>query len=109
MFNTKALAQTIIFLLSLTLFLWGGDNLYLIERFNAIGLNTQGHLGIAEHFRRLVFITEYALAVVTLFTLTNIKRPFGTILLIFFWILFCVDAIAHQIYGRPADISNIAM
>ena len=110
MFNSKkALAQTIIILLSLTLFLWGGDNLYSVERFNAIGLNTQGHLGIAEYFRRLVFIAEYALAILVLLTTVNIKRPFGTILLIFFWILFCIDAITHQIYGRPADISNIAM
>lgn len=85
------------------------DNFYALERFNTIGLNTQGHLGAAEYFRRLVFIAEYALAAAVLFSLTNIKRPFGTILLILFWILFCVDAITHQIYGRPADISNIAM
>lgn len=106
--SRKTIAQIIIILLSLTLFLWV-DNFYALERFNAIGLNTQGHLGIAEYFRRLVYIAEYALAAAVLFSLTNIKRPFGTILLILFWILFCVDAITHQIYGRPADISNIAM
>ena len=49
------------------------------------------------------------MAILVLLTTVNIKRPFGTILLIFFWILFCIDAITHQIYGRPADISNIAM
>ena len=95
--SRKTIAQIIIILLSLTLFLWGGDNLYSVERFNAIGLNTQGRLGIAEYFRRLVFIAEYALAILVLLTTVNIKRPFGTILLIFFWIIMKIqDLVIHM-------------
>ena len=85
------------------------DGFYAVERFYAIGLNTQGNLGLAEYFRRFVFIGEYILAVTILFTATNIRRLYGAIILIGLWILFSIDLITHQIYGRPADVSNIAM
>lgn len=104
----KIFIYSLVFLLSLALFFMT-DGFYAVERFYAIGLNTQGNLGLAEYFRRFVFIGEYILAVTILFTATNIRRLYGVIILIVLWILFSIDLVTHQIYGRPADVSNIAM
>lgn len=38
------------------------DNFFVFQRFNAIGLNTQGHFGISEYIRQAVFIGEYIFA-----------------------------------------------
>lgn len=108
MHSKRIFIYSLVLLLSLTLF-FVTDGFYAVDRFYAIGLNTQGNLGLAEYFRRLVFIGEYILAITVLFTAVNIRRPYGPIILIILWIFFSVDLITHQVYGRPADVSNIAM
>lgn len=84
------------------------DGFYAIDRFRAIGVNVQGHLGPAEVLRQAVFILEYAFAVVMLYAATRLGRWRSTGVLALFVPLLTLDLAAHAIYGRPAGIGNIS-
>ncbi|AOB31047.1 hypothetical protein AKI39_10595 [Bordetella sp. H567] len=84
------------------------DGFFAVERFHAIGLNVQGHFGPAEYLRQAVFVLEYAVAILVLYSATRVRRWAGAILLAVLWSLTTVDLTAHAIYGRPAGIGNIS-
>ena len=88
-------------------FLWL-DGFYALQRFHAIGLNTEGNLGLSEYFRRAVFMAEYVLAALTLLLLSDFKKPWGSLLLCLLWILVAIELALHGLFGRPADLNNIA-
>uniref|UniRef100_UPI0039EF47FF sulfatase-like hydrolase/transferase n=1 Tax=Bordetella sputigena TaxID=1416810 RepID=UPI0039EF47FF len=84
------------------------DGFFAVQRFHAIGLNTQGHLGPAEYLRQGVFILEYLVAILALYAATRVRPGVGAPLLLLLWLLVTVDLAAHAIYGRPAGIGNIS-
>lgn len=90
------------------IFLWM-DGFYFFDRFKAIGLNVQGNFGISEYIRQVVFVVEYFFAVAAIYFASNIKKPWGVLCLLIFWLLVIIDVVAHEIYGRPADLGNIAV
>ena len=102
------LATLLAFVVCTFLFLWS-DDFYALSRFLSIGNNIQGHFGLAEWIRRLVFIVEYILAVSLLLSATFLKKPFNFLVLLIIWVLFTLELVAQSAYGRPADIENIAM
>lgn len=85
------------------------DGFYAVERFKSIGINVQGNFGLAEHVRQVTFVAEYSLAIVTIFLASRVKNPLGAILLVCGWTLTTIDLVTHNIYGRPADLSNISV
>lgn len=91
-------------------YLWA-DGFYAVERFNSIGLNVQGNFGLAEHIRQAVFIIEYCLAISAIFLASKVKNSWGvgTLLLLIGWFFTTIDLVTHSIYGRPADLANIAV
>jgi hypothetical protein len=84
------------------------DGFFAFARFRAIGLNVQGHFGVAEYIRQAAFVAEYLLAVLVLYGATRVGRVRGAILLFLLALLTVADLAAHEIYGRPADIGNIS-
>ncbi|HBN73371.1 MAG TPA: hypothetical protein DD376_01085 [Sutterella sp.] len=92
-----------------TFFYLMSDGFYAVERFHSIGNNVQGHLGVAEWLRRMVFIAEYMLAVCLFLSAALTRSPVNVILLCVFWGLLTLELVAQSVYGRPADIENIAM
>lgn len=84
------------------------DGFFAFERFRAIGVNAQGHFGLAEYIRQGVFILEYALAILALYGATRVGRWRGATLLVLLWLMTTVDLTAHAVYGRPAEIGNIS-
>ncbi|WP_143277419.1 sulfatase-like hydrolase/transferase [Bordetella genomosp. 9] len=84
------------------------DGFFAIQRFHTIGLNVQGHFGLAEYLRQGVFILEYLVAILALYAATRVRPAAGLLLLLLLWLLVTVDLSAHAVYGRPAGIGNIS-
>jgi hypothetical protein len=84
------------------------DGFYAIQRFKSIGINAQGNLSIQEYFRHFIFIFEYILAVVFIFTCTKIKFKYSFPLIFLLFIAILIDLIVFKIQGSPASLSNIS-
>src|SRR5208282_5292528 len=85
------------------------DGFYARERFLGIGGTSQGHFTIAEYVRHATFIAEYVLAVITIYACSRTRRVYAIPSLIGIWVLVLVDLSFHNIAGKPAGLTNIAI
>jgi hypothetical protein len=106
--RSNLLTELLILTYVVLVFLWL-DNFFAFERFRSIGVNVQGNFGLSEYIRQAVFVTEYTLAILAIYIASSTKKPWGLIFLLAAWILTDIDVVAHIIYGRPADLGNIAV
>ena len=94
-------------LLIFVLLLWM-DNFYAVDRLMSIG--GPQLVTWKTWLNRFIFILEYILAASTLFFLLSLKkRQVSIILILILWGGAILDLTSFLVYGRPADISTIAM
>lgn len=104
----SSLALNVILLFYITYFFLSMDNFYTFDRFNDIGVNKQGKLGLDEYIRQTAFVFEYLFAIAIIFIVTKLKKIHGISVILILWLLIIIELVAHKIYGRPADIFNIS-
>ena len=84
------------------------DDFFAIQRFNGIGINTQGNFAISEYIRQAVFVGEYLIAALSFYYVTKLNKKLGLPILLMLWVLLLIDASIHQIIGTHADIFYIS-
>ena len=99
--------EIIFFIFILTAFL-SIDDFFAFDRFNGIGVNTQGNFGLSEYIRKAVFVGEYIIASLIFYYATKLNKKVGLPILFILFLLLLIDTSVHRIIGTHADIFYIS-
>ena len=105
--HRKNITIEVLFFIYITFVYVASDDFFFLDRLLSIG---GGHLSIFGHFSRFLFIFEYFLAITVLIYSTRLANKLlaNTLITALCFFIF-LDLAAFYVYGRPADIFNIAM